>query len=103
MKRLEWRPMAIEDREVIMDYIAEDNLIAAIELDDEFEVKAEQARTRPQMFKVGRVSGTREIVVRPNYIMVYTIEADTVTIMRILHAAQQWPAPKPTTEMDSNL
>ena len=91
--RLAWRPMALADRETIMDYIAQDNPAAAIELDDEFEAKAEQARQRPTLYKTGRVRGTREIVVRPNYVMVYRIEdeGDTLAVLRVLHAAQQWP------------
>jgi toxin ParE1/3/4 len=91
--RLVWRPMALADRDTIMDYIAQDNPAAAIELDDEFEAKAEQARQRPTLYKTGRVRGTREIVVRPNYVMVYRIEdeGDTLAVLRVLHAAQQWP------------
>jgi toxin ParE1/3/4 len=91
--RLVWRPMALADRDTIMDYIAQDNPAAAIELDDEFEAKAEQARQRPTLYKTGRVRGTREIVVRPNYVMVYRIEDEgsTVTVLRVLHAAQTWP------------
>lgn len=91
--RLAWRPMALADRETIMDYIAQDNPAAAIELDDEFEAKAEQARQRPTLYKTGRVRGTREIVVRPNYVMIYRIEdeGDTLAVLRVLHAAQQWP------------
>lgn len=86
--------MALADREVIMDYIAQDNPVAAIELDDEFEAKAEQARQRPTLYRAGRVPGTREIVVRPNYVMVYRLEdeSDTLVLLRVLHAAQQWPA-----------
>jgi addiction module RelE/StbE family toxin len=89
--RLAWRPMALADREAIMDYIAQDNPAAAIALDDEFETKAEQARQCPTLYRVGRVQNTREIVIRPNYIMVYRIEGDTLTVLRVLHAAQQWP------------
>ena len=76
-----------------MDYIAQDNPAAAIDLDDEIEVKAEQARQRPTLYRTGRVRGTREIVVRPNYVMVYRIEDDgsTLAVLRVLHAAQQWP------------
>ena len=33
--------MALADRDAIMDYIAQDNPAAAIDLDDEIEVKAE--------------------------------------------------------------
>lgn len=85
--------MALADRDAIMDYIAQDNPAAAIDLDDEIEVKAEQARQRPTLYRTGRVRGTREIVVRPNYVMVYRIEDDgsTLAVLRVLHAAQQWP------------
>lgn len=31
-------------------------------------------------------------VVPPNYIMVYRIESETITILRVLHAAQRWPS-----------
>lgn len=88
-----WRPMADADRESIFDHIAQDNPIAAIELDEDFMAKAEQARQRPTLYKPGRLKGTREIVVRPNYVMVYRIEDDndTLAVLRVLHARQKWP------------
>ena len=89
--RVEWRPLAIEDRARIMDYIAQDNPTAAIELDEQFEDKAAQLPKHPKLYKPGRVKGTREIVVRPNYVMVYRIAGDVISILRVLHAAQQWP------------
>lgn len=93
MTRLVWRPMALSDREAIMDFIAQDNPISAIELDDEFEAKAEQARQRPALYRTGRVRGTREIVVRPHYVMIYRVEDDgaVVAVLRVLHSAQRWP------------
>ncbi len=89
--RLEWRPMALEDRAAIMAYIGQDNPAAALQLDEEFEVKAEQARRSPSLYKAGRMQGTREIVVRPSYVMVYQVEAQAVAIVRVLHSAQQRP------------
>ena len=91
MNRLTWRPMALADRDAIMVFIAQDNPSAAIDLDLEFEAKAENARLRPKLYKAGRVKGTREIVVRPNYVMVYRVIGNVVDILRVLHAAQQWP------------
>lgn len=88
---LRWRPMALADREAILNHIAEDNVQAAIKLDEEFEAKAEIARQRPGVYKAGRVKGTREIVVRPNYVMVYRVLADAIEVLRVLHATQQWP------------
>jgi addiction module RelE/StbE family toxin len=92
--QLRWRPMALADREAILNYIAEDNVEAAIKLDEEFEAKAEIARQRPTLYKAGRVKGTRELVVRPNYVMVYRLLPDAVEVLRVLHATQQWPAAK---------
>lgn len=88
-----WRPMAEADRESIFDYIAQDNPSAALELDEEFQAKADHAAQNPKLYKPGRVRGTREIVVRPNYVMVYRVEEDggTLTVLRVLHAAQKWP------------
>jgi toxin ParE1/3/4 len=86
--------MALADREAIMTFIAADNVTAAIELDMLFEEKAEIARERPTLYKAGRVKGTRELVVRPNYVMVYRVLPDAVEFLRVLHAAQQWPAHK---------
>jgi addiction module RelE/StbE family toxin len=83
--------MALADREAIMSFIAADNVTAAVELDLEFEAKAEIARQRPTLYKAGRVKGTRELVVRPNYVMVYRLLADAVEILRVLHVERQWP------------
>ena len=41
--------------------------------------------------RVGRVEGAREMVVRSNYIVVYADDVVTVTVLQVLHAAQQWP------------
>ena len=83
--------MAIADRDAIMAYIAQDNPTSATDLDIEFEAKAENARRRPTLYKPGRMKGTREIVVRPNYVMVYRVTGDVVEVLRVLHSAQLWP------------
>ena len=46
---------------------------------------------RLTLYKSGRVKGTREIVVRPNYVMVYRVTGKVVEVLRVLHVAQQWP------------
>ncbi|WP_235187510.1 type II toxin-antitoxin system RelE/ParE family toxin [Vibrio nigripulchritudo] len=45
----------------------------------------------PQMGKKGRIKGTRELVAWSNYIIVYQDTNSTLRVLRILHAAQQWP------------
>lgn len=44
-----------------MDYISRDDPFATINLDDEFEACAERVCLHPEMYKSGRVVGTREI------------------------------------------
>lgn len=89
--RPKWKPMALADRENIMDYISQDNPQAAINLDDEFETAAERACGNPDMYKPGRIKGTREVVVRPHYILVYQTEKGVLTVLRVLPAARQFP------------
>jgi addiction module RelE/StbE family toxin len=91
MMQLKWRAMALRDRGAIMDTIAQGQPAAAIKLDIEFEEHAEQARQRPELYKPGRVADTREIVVRPHYVMVYRFDEVKVEILRVLHTAQKWP------------
>ena len=91
--RLVWNPVALDDREEIMDYIAEDNPVAAIELDELIKLKANELIDRPEIYRAGRVRGTREMVVHSNYVVIYKIwkAKDVIEILRVKHAAQQWP------------
>jgi hypothetical protein len=45
----------------------------------------------PGLGQSGRVTGTRELVAHQNYILIYDITTDLVRILRVLHAARQWP------------
>lgn len=89
--RMIWRAMALQDRIRITDHIAKDNPEAAIRLDEAFEDKASHALLNPLQYKKGRYPGTREIVVRPNYVIVFRTTQQVVEIIRILHARQRWP------------
>jgi toxin ParE1/3/4 len=75
----------------IGDYIAEDNPKAAFELERDIEAKVAPLARFPLMYRAGREPGTREAVVRSNYIVVYAVSAKAVTILRVIHGAQQWP------------
>jgi len=46
----------------------------------------------PKAGKIGRVAGTREIVVPgTSYLVAYRIVEDMLHILAILHGAQNWP------------
>ena len=88
---IDWRETARADLLAIVDYISDDNPDAAQRLKDDIEAKASKLPQHPKLYRVGRVPGTREMVVRSNYLVIYAENADTVTILRVLHGAQQWP------------
>ena len=83
--------MAVADLLSIVEYISDDNPDAAQALKDEIEAKVSRLPDHSQLYRAGRVDGTREMVVRRNYIVVYMEDASAVTVLRVLHAAQQWP------------
>jgi addiction module RelE/StbE family toxin len=91
VKKIIWRRIAERDRDRIFDRIAKENPRAAIELDMQFEENAALALQRPNLYKPGRVRDTREIVTRPNYVMVYRADVSGITILRVLHARRKWP------------
>ena len=90
MPVLEWRAAARADLLAIVDYIFDDNPEAAQQLKDDIETKVGKLAEHSKLYRPGRVTGTREMVVRRNYVVVYTEDARAVTILRVLHAARQW-------------
>lgn len=93
MRVLEWRVAARTDLYAIVDYISADNPDAGQRLLEDIVERAAVLPEYPKLYRSGRVAGTREMVVRSNYILVYVEDDRAVTILRVLHAAQQWPQP----------
>jgi len=89
--RLIWDPVAEAERREIRAYIARHNPAAADALDTSFEKRAARLLQYPRMGRLGRLPGTREQVVRSNYILVYDFTQDSVRILRVLHTARHWP------------
>ncbi len=91
MPSLEWHPHAVADLLTIVDHIAADNPPAAQALKDDIATRATRLIDQPKAYRKGRVPGTREMVIRPNYLLIYAESEQTITILRVLHAARQWP------------
>ena len=89
-----WTPEAIQDRDEIYDYIEADNPAAALALDELFAEKAGRLIDHPGLGRPGRVTGTRELVAHQNYILIYDTVGESVRVLRVLHAARQWPLPR---------
>lgn len=88
---LRWRDEARDDLRHIISYIADNHPAAAENLLGVIEHAAEMLVTFPYIHRAGRVAGTREAVVHPNYIIVYRVGTDHVEIVGVLHARQQYP------------
>ncbi|MBC8018716.1 MAG: type II toxin-antitoxin system RelE/ParE family toxin [Verrucomicrobia bacterium] len=89
---IEWLPAAQRDFDAIIDFIAADNPLAAINQADEIEQQVEGLIEHRHRGRAGRVKGTRELViVRTPFIVAYCIKPGNIQILRIYHGAQQWP------------
>lgn len=89
--RLEWRPEARADLRRILSYIRGHNPLAAERMRALIEAATEKLPDHPLAFRAGRVAGTREFVVHPNYIVIYRVLAEHIEIVGVLHAHREYP------------
>jgi toxin ParE1/3/4 len=86
-RNLRWTNRALGRLDEIASYIAKDNPTRAKTFVTELRDKVEILRSH-QLGKVGRVFGTKELVLHQNYLAVYRVRDDEVQIITILHTAQ---------------
>lgn len=90
--KIDWLPVAVQNRASQIAYISERNPRAAIILGDAIEAVVGRLADHPNSGRPGRIAGTREFVVPGTpYIIAYRIEPQAVLILRLLHGAQDWP------------
>jgi toxin ParE1/3/4 len=93
--RIEWSPLALEDRDRIFDYYEfdQDNPRAAVLVDERIAQQINALIDHPRFGRPGRVNDTRELVIsKTPYLVAYRILGDAVRILRVLHSKQLWPA-----------
>jgi toxin ParE1/3/4 len=91
MGAVRWSDEAERDLVQILDFIGEQNPAAADRLQARFSVAVGNLQQHPLIYREGRVAGTREIVVHPNYVLIYRIGVDAVWIVNVLHSARRYP------------
>lgn len=90
--KLKWTRRALEQLTEAQAYIAEENPGAARKVGERIAEATELLLTQPLMGQRGRVGGTREwVVLRTPYFLVYTLDADHLKILRVIHGKQHWP------------
>lgn len=88
---VKWTKTALANLVAIVEYIERDNAERATSFALEIQAKTNSLAEFPGMGRPGRVIGTRELVVHPNYIIPYRVRGDAVEILRVQHAARRWP------------
>jgi addiction module RelE/StbE family toxin len=90
--RVVWTRAALEGLETITDYVAQHNLAAALRLVDDIPERTNALLAdNPMVGRVGRVAGTRELVLSGTpYIVAYQV-SDQVDVLAVMHGARQWP------------
>jgi addiction module RelE/StbE family toxin len=89
--RIFWTTSAIRDLTGIFDYLALRDPDTALHTDTIIREAVERLEEFPHRGRPGKREGTRELIVRGlAYLVIYTAGESRVTILRILHAAQDW-------------
>jgi addiction module RelE/StbE family toxin len=97
MLPVRWLPKATANLANIIEYIAERNIFAASNLQEHIERVISELPKHPYLYRVGKVVGTREIVVHPNYVVVYRVRPAIIEIIAVLHTRQKYPPHRKTT------
>jgi toxin ParE1/3/4 len=91
--RLLWQRHALADIHRAAAFIKQDNPIAAEKTAAAIEVTTRNLMRYPEIGRVGKQAGTRELVVTGTpYFVVYRISGEDVQILRVLHGRQKWPS-----------
>jgi addiction module RelE/StbE family toxin len=89
---IRWSRTAAENLSRIFEYIRTDNPSAAERVVRTIYDSAGSLESFPYRARVGRVDGTRELVL-PSlpFVIVYRVLEDAVEIATVIHSAQRWP------------
>jgi toxin ParE1/3/4 len=91
MLKLIWRETARQDVRRIFEFVAELDVRAALSLKERIETTAERLTQHPYMYRTGRLPETREALIHPNYLLIYSVAADSIEVLNVLHSRQQYP------------
>ena len=91
MRALRWEAEARRQYRDSLTHVAAQNAAAADGLALEIAHKLDLLLQFPELGRKGRVARTRELVVHPNYLLIYAVKRHTIDVIRFLHARQQYP------------
>jgi toxin ParE1/3/4 len=92
--KVRWTDPAADNWEQAFEYIAQDNLNAALAIAEKILDLTEMLEVHPHAGRPGRVAGTRELVVSDSpFILAYGVDTkeEVVWIYAIYHGRRRWP------------
>ena len=90
--RVKWLKRALLDLDAVEAYIAQDNPTAADDVVLKILKAVSLLKEQPGLGRVGRVPGTKELVVpKIPYIVPYRAKGDFLQILRVYHTSRTWP------------
>jgi toxin ParE1/3/4 len=93
VKTIRWLRLALADLDELMVFIAADRPEAAAAMAAKIWQAVQRLTGQPAMGRLGRVPGTRELVVAGTpFIVPYRCIGGEIQILRVLHGARKWPA-----------
>ena len=91
MLKVEKTDQFVSDLEGIVLHVAQDNLIAAADLEHHIHDQVDRLKDPNFSRRRGRKTGTLELVAHPNYVVVIMQTKTAVTALAIMHVARQYP------------
>jgi toxin ParE1/3/4 len=90
---IKWTEQATQQLDHAHDYIAlSNNKAVATRITMQIATGVQQLAAFPMSGKIGRVPGTRELVISNTpFIAAYAIDKADIVILAIYHGAQPWP------------
>lgn len=91
MLMIDWSTQALDDVDSVVDYLFARNPAAAMEMDFLIHESVRNLAVMPYIGRPGRLPETRELVIHPNYIIVYEVNAQMLKILSLIHTRQSYP------------
>ena len=90
--QVKWLKRALLDLEAVEAYTAQDNPSAADDVVLKIIKAVSLLKEQPGLGRVGRVPGTKELVVpRIPYVVPYRVKGEYLQILRVYHTSRTWP------------
>ncbi len=92
--KVRWTEPAAANWEQAFEYIAQDNLTAALAIAEKIIEMTEMLAVHPRAGRPGRVAGTRELVISDSpFLLAYGVDSaeDVIWIYAVYHGRWRWP------------